>query len=74
MAGTDGALKLRRIKMIPLTEAQKYIFEKWPAVNKAAIKYDKEQFHKAEEKKKTRKRLKKPKIIPASQIPRGYIW
>lgn len=54
--------------MIPLTEAQKYIFEKWPAVNKAAIKYDKEQFHKA------RKRLKQPKIIPASQIPRGYIW
>lgn len=60
--------------MIPLTKAQKYIAEKWPEVNKAAIKYDKEQFHKAEEKKKTKKRLKKPKIIPASQIPRGYIW
>lgn len=74
MAGTDGASKLRRIKMIPLTDTQKYIYEKWTEVNKAAIKYDKEQFHKAEEKKKAKKRLKKPKIIPASQIPRGYIW
>ena len=60
--------------MTPLTKAQMYIAEKWPEVNKAAIKYDKEQFYKAEEKKKARKRLKQPKIIPTSQIPRGYIW
>ena len=60
--------------MTQLTKAQKYIVEKWPEVNKAAIKYDKEQFYKAEEKKKAMKNLKQPKIIPASQIPRGYIW
>ena len=42
--------------MTQLTKAQKYIVEKWPEVNKAAIKYDKEQFYKAEEKKKAKRK------------------
>ena len=57
-----------------LTISQKYILEKWPEVNKAAIRYDKERFHEAMERAKAKRTVKRGRIIPASQIPRGYIW
>ena len=42
-----------------------YIERVWPQVNKAAMKSSKS---------KGRKRSHEPKVIPASEIPRGYIW
>ena len=42
-----------------------YIERVWPQVNKAALK---------SKKSKKRKRSHEPKVIPASEIPRGYIW
>ena len=51
-------------------ELSTYINEVWPQVNKWAIRMDKEAFHRAREKVRTKH---KPKVIPASQIPKGYI-
>lgn len=58
--------------MTALTASQKYILEKWPEVNKAAIQYDKERYHEALE--KTKSRIKVTRVIPAADIPRGYIY
>lgn len=60
--------------MIPLTDTQKYIYEKWTEVHIAAIRYDKKRFHEAMERAKAKRAVKRGRIIPASEIPRGYIW
>lgn len=49
---------------------ERYINEVWPQVNKWAIQMDKEAFERAV---KTVRAKREAKIIPASQIPVGYI-
>lgn len=47
-----------------------YINEVWPQVNKWAIRMDKEAFDRAVENVKVRHTAR---VIPARQIPKGYI-